>query len=91
MTSKTGAGLGERSPERLTRRNGYRDSTVGHPSGRAGSSERIAGSRRCQHGHLLPTPSLNHSHQGDAVGRKNPLDVEPRGPSIKAPVSGRHG
>ena len=25
VTSKTGAGLGERSPERLTHRNGYRD------------------------------------------------------------------
>ena len=25
VTSKTGAGLGERSPKRLTHRNGYRD------------------------------------------------------------------
>ena len=52
VTSKTGAGLGERSPERLTHRNGYRDSTVGHPGGHAGSSENPQGAG----GQLLPLP-----------------------------------
>ena len=45
-----GAGYGERSPERVNRRNGYRERRLGH----AGRLDRARGARSCGEGSYFP-------------------------------------